>query len=303
MTAMISGEGETVPFTKKLYPTGGVENWMADVMHEMKASVRQSIIESTADYKQTPRSEWVLKWPGQTLIAVSQIYWTIEVDQVLSGGGNAALHDYFPKVYEQLLALTKIVSGKVTKLQRKALGALITIDVHARDVTQALRDNGVSQVTDFAWIAQLRYALQDGHDASKVGVPGDCLVKQLDGVFGYGNEYLGCSMRLVVTPLTDRIYLTLTGALQLFLGGAPAGPAGTGKTETTKDLAKALAKQCVVFNCGPELDYLAMGKFLKVCSTPSPFPLLQLSPSAQRARSSPSFSRLLLLTRSPLPLL
>uniref|UniRef100_A0A8B9CDG4 Dynein axonemal heavy chain 1 n=1 Tax=Anser brachyrhynchus TaxID=132585 RepID=A0A8B9CDG4_9AVES len=249
ITHMYSAEGEEVKLFAPIYPTDSVEDWLLEVEKSMKASIRDNIERSIGVYPEMSRTTWVLQWPGQVTIAGCQIFWTKEVSEALEAGD---LSKCFPFLI-QLGDLVAVVRGKLSKMQRAVLSALIVIEVHAKDVAAKLIEENVTSVNDFEWISQLRY----------YWTRGDLYIRAVNAEFMYGYEYLGNSGRLVITPLTDRCYLTLTGALHLKFGGAPAGPAGTGKTETTKDLGKALAIQTVVFNCSDQLDFMAMGKFFK----------------------------------------
>lgn len=141
--------------------------------------------------------------------------------------------------------------GELSSILRKIIVALVTTDVHARDVLGDLRDANIQAITDFLWVQQLKYYYDEEED---------CKIRQVSATMAYGYEYMGATSRLVITPLTDRCWITISNALHIKLGANPAGPAGTGKTESTKDLAKAIACQCIVFNCSDQVDYIMMGR-------------------------------------------
>ncbi|KAI9363382.1 dynein heavy chain and region D6 of dynein motor-domain-containing protein [Zopfochytrium polystomum] len=253
IVAMISPEGERVPFIKTLKARGNVEAWLGSVEEAMVTVLRRLVKLAFAEYEDAKRSDWLKEHVGQVIVTANQVMWTKDVTEAIkSSDPNKGLINLRQKCINNLSATATLVRGELTKIQRATLGALITIDVHNRDIVSGLIAAKVTGLADFEWTKQMRYYWDAESDV--------CSVRMSSSVFTYGYEYLGCSPRLVITPLTDRCYLTLTGALQLNLGGSPVGPAGTGKTETVKDLAKALAKQCVVFNCSDGLDYKMMGK-------------------------------------------
>jgi dynein heavy chain len=146
-----------------------------------------------------------------------------------------------------------MVREDIPSLLRKIVVALITTEVHNRDITAKLAEGDVDSINNFLWQQQLRYYFEVE----------DCIVKQVNSVLTYGYEYLGASSRLVITPLTDRCWITITSAISNSLGANPAGPAGTGKTESTKDLAKGLARLCIVFNCSDQITAAMMNKLFK----------------------------------------
>ena len=257
ITSFISPESEEVQVTEVIDPVGkNVEVWMLELEGMMRISIRAVMKKAIDEYLTTPRPEWMQQHAGMCVLNGSQMHWTTEMEELFEKEGSNGPKLMLERQVAQLADMTILVRGNLSKAARTTVGALTVIDVHARDVIKKLADQHVDNKHNFGWTSQLRYYWEGGDD-------GDLWAQMVAAKRPYGYEYLGNTFRLVITPLTDKCYLTLMGALQMIFGGAPAGPAGTGKTETTKDLAKALAMQCVVFNCSDGLDYVAMGKFFK----------------------------------------
>ncbi|KAM7359342.1 dynein heavy chain at 89D isoform 2-T2 [Cochliomyia hominivorax] len=261
VNAMISSEGEVLDFRNNVRVQGRVENWMNDVLDEMRHSNRYLTKKAIYDYGtdlQINRPDWLMNYQSMVGLAASQVWWTAEVEEafheVKSFGNLRAMKDFLEKQNYQMDELVLKVRSDLSSNDRKKFKTIATIDVHARDIIEAFVRDNVLDASEFSWESQLRFYWLKIYD--------NLYVIQCSGCFDYGYEYLGLNSRLVITPLTDRIYLTITQALLMNLGGAPAGPAGTGKTETTKDLAKAMALLCVVTNCGEGMDFRSVGTIL-----------------------------------------
>ena len=259
---MISKDGEGVDLYEEFTLEGEVEcylNRLTDAMNDTLKHELADGLEKAIDWEvDKPRHRWLFDYPAQVVLTGTQIYWTEETESALEefeGGQEDAVKRYLDTVKQRLSHLIALVLGELSRGDRTKIISLITMDVHSRDVVAKLVADETEGPMAFEWQKQLRFYKEPNSL--------DVDIKITDFRTKYFYEWIGNTGRLVITPLTDRCYITLTMALRLFLGGAPAGPAGTGKTETTKDLARALALPCYVFNCSDQMNYQTMGDIFR----------------------------------------
>jgi dynein heavy chain len=226
-TQMISDEGEEVAFLNGCDCSGKVEIWLNRVTDSMRETLHDYFQRAIRAYEEKPREVWLFDWPAQPALCTTQIWWTVDVDLAfvkLEEGYENALKEYNKKQVFQLNSLIELLLKDLDPGDRQKIMTICTIDVHSRDVVSKMITEKVESSKAFQWQSQLRHRWDKEMD--------DCFANICDAQFRYDYEYLGNKPRLVITPLTDRCYITLTQSLHLICGGAPAGPAGTGKTET-----------------------------------------------------------------------
>ena len=269
------GSTEQLVFSKEVIAKGNIEDWLMTMLRTqcltMKDACRQMALEATNITSSSQLRPFVDVQCSQYALLGIQLLWTNDCHEALMHCKvkKNIMHETTKKC---LAVLTEICSWCLqdlgSRMNRQKIETLVTIHVHQRDVWGDIaalykqKKMTSNPLQDFEWLKQSRFYWRPD-DTDQVDEDGKMVISVTDVDFAYQYEYLGVKDRLCITPLTDRCYITLAQALGMFFGGAPAGPAGTGKTETVKDMGRTLGIYVMVTNCTDQMNHQQCAKIFK----------------------------------------
>ena len=87
--------------------------------------------------------DWIQAQPGQVVSVASQIIWTMMTEDAIKDNTQGeSLERHLNIIINQLKELTAVVRGEIPAILRKIIVALITIEVHNRDIVDNLNKAG-----------------------------------------------------------------------------------------------------------------------------------------------------------------
>ena len=268
--ALRSHEKEDVRLIDPIDPRLNLEDWLNEIQSSMIKTLKNFINNAYA----TPKRRYH-EWPNQANIEAQNVLWTYVCSKILQGEGfkilfeelledddmidvprrNAPRANFFTeykrRIEKEVVKLVALVRTTYQRAVRNSYSNQAQHFINQRDNIDNLM-NVVSE-EDFTWQVLIKHYIEDDV----------MIIRSMNRSYRYRYEYIGTTHRLVITPLTARAQSSLLLSASLRFAGSPEGPAGTGKTETTKELARIMGVYCLVFNCSEGVDAFSMASFFK----------------------------------------
>ena len=256
-----SREGEIVKFSKPFFVKGHFEDWLNDLVHFIKETLRDILSEIASKIMIFNTEQMINEQvPIQISLLSMMIWWTYRVEDSLQKASknnkkimNETLQEFEIK-FKELVQFSRSIdqSNKIKSFRAESFA---TSFLHNLDVYRHLIQSEVTSQNHVDWTKQIRYYWKPDDRECKVSI--DNFERE------YSYEYHGCARHLIVTPITDNCYLSFADSLGSFSGCSLVGPAGSGCVETIKDFAKAFGVFCIIFNCYDQMNYNDLNLFFK----------------------------------------
>ena len=213
----------------------------------------------------------------QPALIALQVLWTHDCARVLRSkleSRKSGLYDLLKHMKTLTVGLIRECHSTKSPLIRDNITSVLLLQIYHRDVLADLCKKTSVGVKSFHWKIKLRYYWNDEASDSFEAVLNDnveaaytdkknkhaddsdspCRLKMLSGSQRYAYEYLGELSYVIVTPLTERCYVSILQGLTYYQIPTAIGPTGSGKTETIKSLASALGHNLKVINCSADMS-------------------------------------------------